>query len=403
MRHSFFTIYWYEIRKLTGKRLFSVMAVLCALCIAITSFAGIIGTYYVDGEPVESHYEAFKKDQAYRKALSGRLVDQILIRETLDGYARVPADTPRYTLTEEYETFARPYSDIFNLIRVWTGMDLASLQAWDADEAALYEARSERLETLWQSIPLTEGEKVFWRHMESQIDTPLRYVYHEGYENILSCYLTVGMLMLLFVAICLSNLFPDERIRRTDQLVLSSIDGRETVYWAKIFAGVTVSVAAATLMSLMTMCLNLAFYGAEGFSMPVQVSFLTYSYPITIGQACMIAYSILIITSVLAAVFVMFISELSGSGIVSLSVSACLIILGNVIVIPTQYRAAAQIWDWLPMAYLSTWNVFDARMLTLFGRSFVSWQIVPFLYILLSAILATVGKCIYQQRQISGR
>lgn len=400
---NFWTIYKYEIKKLTGKKLLWVAAVLCAASIVMSAFAGLIGTYYVDGEPIESNYEAFRKDQVYRKNLSGRYIDGALLRETVEAYGHIPTDAFRYSLTEEYETFARPYSDIFMLIRAWTGMDLSSIQNWEADEAALYEARAQRLENNWKSIPLTETEKEFWRNQERQIDKPLVYCYHEGYENILMSFLTVGVLMLLFAAICLSNLFADEHTRRTDQLVLSSMGGKEPAYWAKILAGVTVSVTTATLMTLMTMGLALGIYGAEGFGMPFQSCFSTYSYPISIGQACLIAYGVLIVASVLAAVFVMVISELFRSGIAALSISTGLIILGNVIMIPTQYRVIAQIWDWSPMAYLSIWNVFDARTLTLFGRCFTSWQSVPVIYSLLSVVLAVGGKYIYQRYQISGR
>lgn len=400
---NLWTIYKYEIKKLTGRKLFWVTAFICMLSIVITAFSGLIGTYYVDGEPIESNYEAFRKEQAYRKNLSGRYIARELLRETVDGYSHVPTDTLRYSLTEEYEIFARPYSEIFNLIRAWTGMDLLSVQNWEVNETDLYEARTKRLENNWKSIPLTETEKEFWRNKESQIDTPLIYYYHEGYENILECFLTVGVLMLLFVAICLSNLFADEHIRRTDQLVLSSVAGKESAYWAKILAGCTVSVIVATVMTLMIIGLNLGYYGAEGFGMPVQSCLSTYSYPISIGQACLIAYGILIVASVLAAAFVMVISELFRSGIVALAISTGLIILGNVIMIPTQYRVIAQIWDWSPMVYLSAWEVFDPRTLTLFGHCFTSWQVVPVIYILASFVLTFVGKYIYRNYRIFGR
>lgn len=400
---NLWTIYKYELKKLTGKKLLWVTAFICFVCIVISTFAGLIGTYYVDGEPVESNYEAFQKDQIYRKTLSGRSVDQELLQETLDGYRQIPADASHYTLTEEYESFARPYSDIFNLIRSYTGMDFSSLQNWNPSETALYEARSQRLETNWQSAFLIEAEKEFWRSKEQQIDTPLTYYYHEGFENILNCFLTDGVLMLLFAAICLSNLFTDEHIRRTDQLVLSSIEGREPAYWAKILAGVTISVVFAAFMTLLTAGLCLGIYGTEGFELPFQLFFSSYSYPFTIGQACLIAYGILIIASILAAVFVMVISELCRSGIAALSISTGLIILGNVMIVPEQYRIIAQIWDWSPMAYLSPWNVFDPRTLPLFGQCFVSWQAVPVIYLLLSAVFAVAGKYIYQKYQVSGR
>ena len=400
---NFWTIYKYEIKKLTGKKLFWVMVFLCMVGIVFSTFAGLFGTYYVDGEPMESNYEAFQKDQTYRKALSGRYIDETLLRETVDAYDHVPSDVLRYTLTEQYETFARPYSDIFNLIRSWIGMNLVSIQNWDVDEMALYEARKESLESDWQSIPLAEIEKQFWRNKESQIHTPFIYNYHEGYEMILNCYLTVGVLMNLFVAICLSNLFAEEHIRRTDQLILCSIKGKEPAYWAKILAGVTVSVVSATWMTFLTIALSLVIYGAEGFGMPLQSCISMYSYPMTIGQACLIAYAMLIVASVIVAVFVMVISELFRSGIVAVSISTGLLILGNVILIPTQYRVLAQIWDWSPMVYLSTWNVFDARTLMLFGQCFVSWKVVPVIYVLLSVLLALVGKYVYGRYQISGR
>lgn len=99
----------------------------------------------------------------------------------------------------------------------------------------------------------------------------------------------------------------------------------------------------------------------------------------------------------------MVISERFRSGIVALAISTGLIILGNVIMIPTQYRVIAQIWDWLPMAYLSIWNIFDTRTFCLFGHCFTSWQVVPIGYIVLSILLAFWGKYIYLRYQVSGR
>jgi len=400
---NLWTLYRYEIRKLTGRKLLWVTALLCAAGVAISAFAGIIGTYYVDGKPIESNYEAFRKDQAYRKAISGRAIDEMLLRETVDGYRHVPADAGRYTLTEEYETYARPYSDIFNLIRAWTGMDLSSIQSWEPDEAELYEARMQMIERSWQSALLTQKEKAYWREMEGRINKPFVYRYHEGYEMILNCFLTVGVMLLVFVAVCLPNLFADEHTQRTDQLVLSCPQGRMPAYWAKMLAGVTVCVAAAILMTLLIMGLCLLFYGTEGFDMPFQAYNSGYSYPISIGQACLIAYGMLIAASVLAAVFVMVTSELFRSGIAALSISTALIILGNVVMIPAQYRVLAQIWDWSPMAYLSAWNVFDSRTLVLFGRCFPSWQVVPGIYLLLSGALSFAGARIYRQYQVTGR
>lgn len=403
MYNSLGRLFQFELKKLVKRKLLWTTELVSLLCIGVTVTSGLFGTYYVEGKPVETHYQIFKTDQVYRKALSGRDIDQKLIQETVDAYKQIPISEERYTLTQEYQTYARPYSDIFNLVRSWTEMQLPDIRSWKADEDTLYMIRTELLEKEWQAIPLTESEKEFWRNKENQMPVPLTYHYHEGYETALDSFLTIGVVMLFFAAICLSSVFSEEHTRRTDQLMLSSAKGKTTAYWAKILAGITTSVAAATLMSLTTIILCLSIFGAEGFETPVQIYFATYSYPLTMGQACLIAYGILILTSILAGVFVMVLSELLHSGVATLAISSGLIILGGMISIPEQYRILAQTWDWSPMAYLSTWNIFDPRTLTLFGRCFTSWQAVPVIYILLSLVFAVGGKYIYRRYQISGR
>ena len=396
-------LYQFELKKLAKRKLLWITALVSLLCIGFTVTSGLFGTYYVEGEPVESHYQIFKTDQGYRQALTGRKIDRKLIQETVDAYMQIPIGFEQYTLTQEYQTYARPYSDIFNLIRYWTGMELQDIRSWEVDEDTLYMARTELLEKEWQKIPLTESEKEFWRNKETQIPIPFSYHYHEGYEIAMDSFLTIGVVMLFFVAICLSSVFSEEHTRRTDQLMLSSAKGKTTAYWAKILAGITISVAAATLMSLTTIILCLSIFGVEGFETPMQIYFTTYSYPLTMGEACLIAYGVLIITSSLAGVFVMVLSELLHNGVATLAISSGLIILGGMISMPVQYRILAQIWDWSPMVYLSTWNVFDSRTLTLFGQCFTSWQVVPVIYILLSVVLAVGGKYIFQRYQVSGR
>lgn len=397
------TLYRFELKKIVKRKIVWITAVLCLICIAVTVTSSLTGNYYVEGKPVETHYEMFLKDSAYRKALSGRAIDEELLKETVDAYRKIPAEEERYTLTEEYETCARPYSEIYYLISEWMGLDFPEIQGWEADEEEFYQARAKLLEEEWNEIPLNEREKEFWREQEKQMKLPITYVYHEGYEIGLDSFLTIGVLMLLFVAICLSGTFSEEHTRRTDQLILSSAKGKTTAYWAKILAGITVSVTASALMALVSMGLCMCIFGTEGFETALQIAFPTYSYPMTMGQACLIAYGALMLTSVPAAVFVMILSEWLHNGIATLAVSTGLVIMGGMISIPSQYRIAAQIWDWLPMTWLSTWNVFDSRMLNLFGHCFVSWQIVPVIYILCSIALAFAGKRIYRRYQVSGR
>lgn len=401
--NNFNTIYRYELKKLAGRKLLRITLSICILVIFFIVFSSLSGSYYVDGELVDTHYHMFQVDSAYRRALSGRVIGQDLIEETVRAYGQIPAKETRYTLTAEYQTYARPYSEIFNMIWSWTGVGFPDIARWKPDEEALYQARKQQLESAWQSILLSDAEKDFWREKDAQLDIPFTYYYHEGYQFLLNSLVPVGVLMLLLVSICLSNTYSQEHTQRTDQLILCSAKGKNTVYWAKILAGSTAAAACATLMTVIIWGLSLMVYGAEGFQASIQIYSGTYSYPLTIGQACLIAYGILLLTSVLMSIFVMVLSETLHSNIAALAISAGLIIAGNVITIPNEYRMLAQLWDCMPTTFLSAWNIFSARLVNLSGHCLTRWQLIPVIYVICCAVIAMAGKRIFQRYQVSGR
>lgn len=406
MNH-FRTLYRYEVKKILCRKLVWIVFLVCVLCVMLFTLADLTGKYYVDGKVVDTHYHMFKVDQGYHRALSGRALDQQLLGEMAAAYGKIPAGEERYMLTEEYQTYARPYSEIFNIVRLWTQQwELGDIQTWIPDESALYAARMENLGKEWQVLRLSDAEKNFWREKEARTEIPLFYYYHDGYSKIISNGLnTVGLLTLLLVCICMTGVFTEEHVRRTDQLILSSAKGRGVIYWAKLSAGVSVSGLFALLLSALTFCAAFAIYGADGFGTSLRFcAYLwTSSCNISIGQVCLTAYGVLVLTAVVVSVLVQVLSEVLRSNIATLSCCVGVVIAGMVVKIPYQYRVPSQFWDWSPVRYLNAEYVFDSRMLSVFGHCLESWQIVPVLYILVAAAVAFAGKYVYRNYQVSGR
>ena len=162
-------------------------------------------------------------------------------------------------------------------------------------------------------------------------------------------------------------------------------------------------LAGALLMTALTWGLSMCVYGTEGFDAAIQIFYTNYAGNITIGEACLIAYGCILVTAVLMGIFVMFLSELFGSSIAAMSITTGMIIAGMLVQVPPEYRILGQIWDYLPTSFLSMWNTFDVRLISVFGTQFTSYQIVPLFYIVAAALLAFVGNRIYCRRQISGR
>lgn len=107
--------------------------------------------------------------------------------------------------------------------------------------------------------------------------------------------------------------------------------------------------------------------------------------------------------AIVTSIFVMVLSELLRNNIVALAVSTGLLIMEMIVVVPEQYRLLAQIWDWLPWCFLAPWNMFGKYTVSIFGHYFTSWQAVPIIYLVVSIVIAAVGKPIYQRFQVSGR
>ncbi len=401
---TFKTLYAYELKKITGKKIFWNTLFSCLLIIVLVIAVHLSGKYYVDGEIIDTHYNMFLTDQAYERALSGRSVDQTLLEETMDAYRKIPDPAGRYTLTSEYQTYARPYSAIYQMINTFLDQDfLEDVLLWEADENSFYQARMTYLEDHWQDSFLTEREKDFWRRKESDIRTPFTYYYHEGYSMLLISFNIINILIPLFLAVCLSGVFANEHTRRTDQLILSGAKGKTTLYHAKIAAGATVSFLVTALMLVTAAVTALALYGTDGFRMQMQTDRYPFSYPMSIGEACLIMCGEALIIAVLVGIFVMILSELLQSGIASMAVTISFVLAVMTINIPPQFRFFSQLWDWLPFSFLDRWYVFDARTIPVFGHFLVSWQIVPVLYLLFAALIAAIGKKVYQRYQVSGR
>ncbi len=400
----FLTLYHYELKKILGRKLVWIALFLCIGCIIFAEIGNLSGNYYVEGEAVDTHYHMFQVDSAYQRALSGRVVGQELLEETMSAYSKIPKTAERYTETEEYQKYARPYSDIFQIIWRWIERN-PWYEGWQAEEQSLYEARADRQEEAWTDLFLSDTEKAFWQEQEEKINKPFTYYYHEGYSTILKDLDTVGILMLLLTAVCLSGVFPEEHMRRTDQMILSSAKGRTVAYWAKLSAGISVSFLCAVLTGLAVVTVALVIYGAEGFQTAVQLySYMNiYAYPLSIGQACVIAYGVFLVAAVLMGVLVMVGSELMHNSIATLALFTGAIIAGAMFDIPAQYRAAAQIWQSLPMSFLSRRGIFSEWLIVAGGQCFTAWQAVPLLYVIGGAVAAAAGAKIYRRYQVSGR
>ena len=400
---NFGTIYRYEIKKLVNRKLVKV-SLFCMLVIVLVTVAGSVMGSYSAGGITERNYDAMCKDREYRQALDGRLIDQALLEEVMEAYGKVP-EVEKYSRTEEYQTYARPYSAVFQqVIRRMSGMTTAQVFAWEPEEQEFYERWNATMEQQWASSHLTEREKEVFREQKKRISLPLRFFsvddsYYELFEGIN----TIGMMEVFLMLICLAGVFPEEHAKKTDQLLLGCRNGKQVLFRAKLLAGISFALVVSVVYAVLAMGVAFLLYGADGFDAPFYFIMESYLYPITFGEAILICYGLSVAAAVCSAVFVMALSEVIHSSLATLSLSVGVLFAGMFLSIPAEYRVLSQLWDYLPSRFMMVYKIFDYRMVPVGNHYLMAWQAVPFLYLLLCIVFSWIGKKVYLRYQVSGR
>lgn len=360
----------------------------------------MFGSFYVEGEFLETHKEGFAIDRKNGNKLSGRKLDNTLLGEMKEAYVGMEDKELKYMLTEEYQTRVRPYSIVYDIVR------LADVDPFTVTEKEFYYAREAAVKKSQEKYELTEQEKVYWQEKEDKLEKPFTYQYADGYTALISMngIYMVCLWTSFLIAICMSRVFTEEHGRKTDQLILCSRLGRKEIYFAKILAGGIFSFVVTAFFLLFEIIGVFTTYGKEGFSSIVQLFYSVYSYPLTDGQIFLVMILILLLSSVLTAIFTMVLSEITKSNIGSLATIVAIMFLARLVPIPIRWRAVSQIWNFFPINMLKLDAGFtDMRLVSFLGLKLTSWQFAPFLYILLGVLLVFAGKRVYCRYQVQGR
>lgn len=402
---QFTAILGFELKKILQRRgIWLALGILVAFQ-AVSQFVWLFNSNYVNGTFYETHLEGVKKDRENGLKLSGRKLDEELIGEVREAFASIEGTTwPDYMLTEEYEQKIRPYSNVYDTLQVMIYACNGYSELSGVER--LYPMRQSALKNRLGSAGLSESEISYWQTKETVLEKPFVYQYAGAYYEIISMsgvYMDC-LLLTFFVAICMCGVFTEEHTRKTDQLVLCSRLGRREVYFAKLAAGVFVSLAAALVLLAVTVGGCFAVYGAEGFRAVLQLECPLYSYALTVGQVMLLMIGIFLLAVVVTAVLAMVLSELFRNSIAALSVMIAAAFLERLVPIPEKLRLLGMLWNCLPLNILKLDAGFtDLRLFSLFGKQFTLWQAAPVLYVCAGTALVCLGKRVYARFQVEGR
>lgn len=325
------TLYFFELKKIVDRKItWMIGGVIILLCIFL-SFADLLSSSVYVGDVSISGYEAMKINREYARNLKGRVIDDTLLQEMADSYPEgienegraiindrtngtVGAITESTEENGEKKVYAEqldPQSFINEYEPIYSFMcNVVENEILGTSEEELYDERAMVISQNRTDQMLTEEELNFWEEKSAQIKTPFTYEYAEGWGNIWTYAYTVNYMIFLMIAICLSNMFSVEHLRKTDAIILCSQYGKKHLYLAKILAGATFGVITASLILGVTVISSILVYGADGYDAALQLIYPLSSWKVSIGESIIILFGVLLIISVLYSVAVMVLSEM---------------------------------------------------------------------------------------------
>lgn len=383
-------LYRFELKKILAQKLLWILAAAILLGLAVFGVA-------TEVRPTNSGLpmgEVIALQREGSQELAGQTVDQAFLDRLL----------PLFTDPEANTETQLKYNDFFNWLTLILGTAHRQ-EILQTDEARLYEALWHQLAPDPQAAGLTQEEIAHWTEQaQARLAQPLVYQgYHEGWQTAAHGMEVMVFLEILFLAVVLAPLFPQEHLRRTDQLILSCRFGRGKAYAAKLLAGVTVGVGFTALLLLAYLGMLGLVYGLEGANVP---ALFTHLFPadLTIGEMVGILFLAALAAAVLVSVAVMLLAELTRNAIAAMAVVLGILLLTTMIyAAPENLRGLATLWYLIPSNFLCLRGAFRYPLLTLGEAAFPTWQVTPVVWLLLALVIALAGRWVYNRYQVGGR
>ncbi|WP_080802768.1 ABC transporter permease subunit [Arabiibacter massiliensis] len=208
-------------------------------------------------------------------------------------------------------------------------------QLSDADTAGFYGAVADKLQRelddgMGGTWTYTGAERTYWTDKQAGVSEPLAYGYAGGWADVMAC---IGFLAFAMVAVCvvLTPVFAGEYQDRTDAVLLATRYGRSKLVAAKIIASLLFTTAYFALATAIIMGVALAFFGAGGGDLPVQVLSLGIPYDLTMAEATWTAVGLGYLMTLGLAGLTLLLSSKLRSQLAIFAVCAALIFLTGMI------------------------------------------------------------------------
>jgi len=356
-----------------------------------------------DGQTISRQVTAAEQDRVAIEAprlLSGQVMDEEFFQRAQDVRAKLAPSEPDTNLTGAYAYFQLVDPTYLGAYQLLTIKD------W-------YLRRPDRIEWAkennWKN--LTDREIAYWLDWEAQIKQPFIYEPTDAPNRLFDVLGTMGIFLPVLVALCVCDLFSQERRAKTYPQIFTNRQGRKCLFLAKILAGGVTSMLAASIAIGALIGSSLIRYGTWGWGTAIQLCryMLNCSFPITAWQGILILTAMILVYALLCGALISVVSLWSGSGVASLAVGAALV-GGQMLLVQVQsllapaltLHLAQELLYYLPMGLVNAAALHVRPLKYFFGLPLNPVQVELIAYLAVSAALSAVCWLGWRRRAVSG-
>lgn len=406
---DFWRLTCFEYKKLFRRKSAVIGIIFVYIFSIFTCVLPIIGNHYENGAAAGTKYEALKTDKAYAMALSGRAFDTELIMEMSEAYSHIPEGVSDYSSTEEYNTYARPYYEIYRISKSgyygsqypFTVEDASNMTTEQA--ASFYEIREKNMISEMASTGAGEDEIAFMLEKDGEVAKPFVFSYTDGYSALASFLYTAAVFLVFVISICLAPVFSGEYHGGTDQLLLTSKYGKNKLILAKLFMGISFAAVFALTVVIIQSVIAFAIYGAQGYDAPLQLIDALCCYDITVGQAVTLLMLIAVIAGIYTAAMTMAMSAGFNSPFPVMIIMALVNFVPMIINFKGNapyLRVLQKILVLFPIRMCNIWDPFSSFMYNVFGNFTEPYIFLPAFALIFSAVMLPLAFRRFKNRQI---
>ena len=331
--------------------------------------------------------------------VEGRALDDALLTELAaeaeeaGGLSGIEPDSPYYHLAGYISRMQGTYLTIGEGLESDAGNK-------ELTATSVYQMREDLLDYIYDYFRLSDADKQWWKEKEDEIEKPFVWRANFGIYSMKSVFGAAMNLFCMIAAVCLAGVYAGEKNYSTDAFVLSTKEGKRSLWLVKFAAGEIFAIAAGTMLLIAGMLPHVLFNGMHGSNAPWQLIVPLCAYPYTAGQMLaryILTYYLgcLVIGALVMLFSVLFMNSMAAAGITCVG-----LVVDLFLSIPPELGLLSQLRYLTSAQVLINSSMADPRLLHIFGLVLTPMQSAGLFYLVLLVAVGAVVQSLYRRMEI---